>query len=128
MKSPIAKCLVLVAFVGMCAATANAETLEEVKKKIHDKVSGYKSLEYKGYATTDFNTKTQFPRAKTRAFLLTDNLLGPNTGVILIGLFWAPSMGEPGVPSRHKGMTIQGLRSGKDLDPIFAVSSPQESL
>lgn len=65
MKSPIAKCLVLVAIVGMCAATANAETLEEVKKKIHDKVSGYKSLEYKGYATTDFNTPQFSSKSKT---------------------------------------------------------------
>lgn len=56
MKSLIARCVAFSAVVLSCAAPAMAETLDEVKKKIHDKVSSYKSLEYKGYATTDFNS------------------------------------------------------------------------
>ncbi|MBE7506960.1 MAG: outer membrane lipoprotein carrier protein LolA [Planctomycetia bacterium] len=55
MKSQVAKPLWTIALVLFCAGQVRAETIEDVKQKIHAKVSSYKSLEYRAIFTIDVN-------------------------------------------------------------------------
>ena len=55
MKSQVRKPLWSIALVLFCIGQVRAETIEDVKQKIHAKVSSYKSLEYKAILSIDVN-------------------------------------------------------------------------
>ena len=55
MKSQVGKPLWSIALVLFCVGQVRAETIEDVKQKIHAKVSSYKSLEYKAIYTIEVN-------------------------------------------------------------------------
>lgn len=53
MKARTVSAILACAVIAMATRGLRADTLEQVKKKIHDKVSSYKTLSYKAKTTTD---------------------------------------------------------------------------
>lgn len=63
------------ALAGTAVSAAGAETLDEVKKKIHDKLSGYKTLQYKMQTKTNMVTDQMTMKSTmdmTAVFMLKD--------------------------------------------------------